>query len=255
METSNGQANSQRSEIYLNAIDSLQVGIDYFMRDSSYSSRKHAIMTVFHAIELFLKERLYRVNPALIYRDIDKPIKDDSITVGAREALNRLDNLGLGLHKQSREAIEKMQGRRNRIEHHRYDHKGEDEQTLSESLAFILFFVGEILDEKLADDLTPERLRAIQDHVYDRRDLYWIASHRLERWMHQRWPQWHEEEADTPDEFRGTLDCPLCRQEFLVIGYHDKPFCFCCNTDIDAAECDCCGRTHLADNPCCEYDE
>ncbi|WP_155845419.1 hypothetical protein [Chitinilyticum aquatile] len=136
----------------MNAIDSLQVGIDYFMRDSSYSSRKHAIMTVFHAIELFLKEQLYRVNPLLIYRDIDKPVKDDSITVGAKEAMNRLDNLGLGLFKQSREVIEKMQGRRNRIEHHRYDHKEEDEQTLSESLAFILFFVDEVLNGVVSEN-------------------------------------------------------------------------------------------------------
>ena len=255
MENCKDKTNSQRSEIYLNAIDSLQVGIDYFMRDSSYSSRKHAIMTVFHAIELFLKEQLHRVNPLLIYRDIDKPVKDDSITVGAKEAMNRLENLGLGLFKQSSEVIEKMQGRRNRIEHHRYDHKDEDNQTLSDSLAFILFFVGEVLNERLDNDLTPERLRAIQDHVYDRQDLYWIASHRLERWMHQHWPQWNEEETDTPDEFRGTLDCPICRQEFLVIGYHERPFCFCCNTDIDAAECECCGRTYLADKTCCEYEE
>lgn len=255
MENCKDKTNSQRSEIYLNAIDSLQVGIDYFMRDSSYSSRKHAIMTVFHAIELFLKEQLYRVNPLLIYRDIDKPITDDSLTVGAKEAMNRLDNLGIGLYKQSREVIEKMRGRRNRIEHHRYDLKEEDDQTLSESLAFVLFFVDEILNEKLADDLTPERLRAIQDHVYDRRDLYWIASHRLERWMHQRWPQWSEEEADTPDEFHGTQDCPICGQEFLVIGYHEKPFCFCCNTDINAAECEHCGRTYLANKTCCEYTE
>ncbi len=255
MDSCKNKPDHQRSEIYLNAVDSLQVGIDYFMRDSSYSTRKHAIMTIFHSIELLLKERLYRVNPLLIYRDIDKPIKEDSITVGAREALNRLDNLGLGLHKQSREVIEKMQGRRNRIEHHRYDHKDEDNQTLSESLAFILFFVGEVLDEKLDDDLTPERLRAIQNHVYDRQDLYWIAHHRFERWMHQRWPQWSEEDSDTPDDFHGTQDCPICRQELLVIGYHDKPFCFYCNTHVDAAVCECCGRTHLSDKVCCEYDE
>ncbi|MEI9930409.1 MAG: hypothetical protein WDM89_07605 [Rhizomicrobium sp.] len=57
------------SDIYDNAVDSLLIGIDFFLQERSYSSRKHAILTLFHAIELFLKERLYQENPILIYRD------------------------------------------------------------------------------------------------------------------------------------------------------------------------------------------
>jgi hypothetical protein len=53
-----------------------------------------------------------------------------------------------------------------------------------------------------------------------------------------------------PDEFSGTLDCPICRQSYLVIGYHEKPFCFHCNTSVDAEQCEKCGTTHLASEGC-----
>ena len=245
------------SDIYANAVDSLRIGIEHFLKEPGYSSRKHAILTLFHAIELFLKEQLHRTNPILIYRNLDAKITDDSMTVGIKEALTRLENLGLGLPKQPQEVIERIQKRRNRIEHHRYDHKEEDESIISESLAFILFFADGVLKAKLENDVSPETLREIQSLVYDGQDRYWIAMHRLEQWMHETWPDWDNEESDTPDEFGGTLNCPICRQSYLVIGYLDKPFCFHCNTSIDAAECGDCGCTYLASEGCsaCVYKE
>ncbi len=243
------------SAIYANAIDSLRIGIEYFLKEAGYSSRKHAILTLFHSIELFLKEQLNRTNPLLIYRNIDAPITEDSQTVGIKEALTRLDNLKLGIPKQQRTIIEKMQKRRNRIEHHRYDHKEEDEKIISESLQFILYFVDSILRGKLEADIPPETLREIQRIVYERDQLYWIAMHRLESWMQETWPDWNSEESDTPDEFAGTDDCPVCYQTFLAIGYHERPFCFHCNTTVDAEVCDCCGRTYIAGNSCCEIEE
>lgn len=239
------------SDIYENAVDSLRIGVEHFLKESNYSSRKHAILTLFHAIELFLKEQLYRANPILIYRNLDVIITDDSMTVGIKEALTRLENLGLGLPKQSREVIEKIQKRRNRVEHHRYDHKEEDEAAISDSIAFILFFAEGVLNAKLENDVSPETLCKIQNLVYDHQDRCWIGMHRLEQWMHKNWPDWNSEESDTPNEFGGALVCPVCCQFYLVIGYHDKPFCFYCNTSINAAECDGCGCTYLASEVCC----
>ncbi len=238
------------SDIYANAVDSLRIGIEHFLKEPTYSSRKHAILTLFHAVELFLKEQLHRTNRLLIYRNIDAPVTDDSQTVGIKEALSRLENLGLGLPKQQRAIIENIQKRRNRIEHHRYDQKEEDEVVIAESLQFILFFVDNVLRGKLEADIPAETLREIQRIVYERDQLYGIAMHRLERWMHDTWPDWNNEQTDTPDEFVGTNDCPICRDSFLVSGYHPKPFCFRCNTTVDAEECEYCGRTYLAGSPC-----
>ena len=151
------------SEIYANAIDSLRIGIEYFLKESTYSSRKHAILTLFHAIELFLKEQLHRTNHLLIYKNIDTPITENSQTVGIKEALSRLENLGLGLPKQQRSIIENIQRRRNRIEHHRYDHRQEDETVIAESLQFILFFVDSVLRGRLEADIPPDASRDTKD--------------------------------------------------------------------------------------------
>jgi hypothetical protein len=40
------------SPIFENAIDSLRIGMEFFQRESNYSNHKHAILTVYHAIEL-----------------------------------------------------------------------------------------------------------------------------------------------------------------------------------------------------------
>ena len=148
------------------------------------------------------------------------PITDDSQTVGIKEALSRLENLGLGLPKQQRTIIENIQRRRNRIEHHRYDQKEEDEVVIAESLQFILFFVDSVHRGNLEADIPSETLHEIQRIVFARDQMYWIAMHRLEKWMQETWPDWSNEVSDTPDEFPGTADCPICRESFLVSGYH-----------------------------------
>jgi hypothetical protein len=86
--------------LLFNAVDSLKVGMEFFMRGDSDTTHKHAILTIFHSIELFLKEYLFRINPILIYRNIDKSITDDSITVGINEIIARLENLKIGLPKE-----------------------------------------------------------------------------------------------------------------------------------------------------------
>ena len=64
------------------------------------------------------------------------------MTVGVREALTRLENLGLGIPAEEKRTIENIQRVRNRIEHHRYDHnEKEDDAVIAASLKFILFFV------------------------------------------------------------------------------------------------------------------
>ena len=71
---------------------SLRIGMEFFLKDDGYSSRKHAILTVFHAMELMLKERLAQTNSILIYKNIDAKITVDAMTVNVREALTRLEN-------------------------------------------------------------------------------------------------------------------------------------------------------------------
>ncbi len=239
------------SPIYENAIDSLRIGMEFFLKEDGYSSRKHAILTVFHAIELLLKERLAQTNPILIYKNIDAKITDDAMTVGVREALTRLENLGLGIPAEERKTIENIQRVRNRIEHHRYDHnKNEDGAVIAASLKFILFFVEFVFERKLDGVIDAKLLRDINHRVFEYNESYSLAEHRLNQWAKKEWPDWNAEEVDIPEEFSGTLRCPECRQDWLVMGYHDKPVCFWCNTSIDAHCCEDCGDVFIVGESC-----
>lgn len=238
--------------IYQNAMDSLGIGMEFFAKkDRGYSSRKHAILTVFHAIELLLKERLAETNPILIYKNIDAKIGDDALTVGVREALVRLENLGFGLPPDQKQIIENIQKSRNRIEHHRYDHnEAEDDAIVAASLKFILYFVEFGLGRKLDDVIDPELLREINSRVLEHNERYGLAEHRFVEWAKKRWPRWNELLEDAPEDFEGTLPCPKCRQDWLVIGHHEKPICFWCNTKVDAQVCSDCGIVFLSDQAC-----
>jgi hypothetical protein len=240
------------SPIFENAIDSLRVGMEFFQRESSYSSRKHAILTVFHAIELLLKEQLHRTNPVLIYKNIDKKVRDDSFTVGLADAIMRLENTGIELPGDQRAIVEKIQGRRNRIEHHRHHHnEAEDEIIIGEALKFIFHFAELVLGVRLEDHIDHKLLVPMKQRVMEYNELQGLAEFRFEEWAKERWPKWDKMVEDIPEEFEGTYDCPVCRQSWLVMGYHPKPFCFCCNVPVDAANCENCGRTYLVKEGCC----
>jgi hypothetical protein len=239
------------SAIYENAVDSLRIGMEFFLTEKNYSSRKHAILTVFHAIELLLKECLAQTNPILIYKNIDVKITDDAQTVGIREALTRLENLGRGIPAKEKKTIENIQRIRNRIEHHRYDHnEAEDDAIIGASLKFILYFVEFELDQKLDGHIDGTVLSDINRRVFEYNESNTLAEYRLSHWAHAEWPEWKEEEEDIPEEFEGTLTCPQCQQEWLVIGYHNKPFCFHCNVSVDADFCDECGDVFMVKRGC-----
>lgn len=240
------------SALFENAIDSLKVGMTFFLKDEHESSNKHAILTIFHSIELFLKEYLYRINPILTYRDIDRRITDDSQTVGIKEILIRLENLKVGLPDEQRKSIENIQKRRNRIEHHRYDKEESDGYIIGESLKFITFFVEMKLNCELKNYLESSLLGEIEKAIFDYQELESIASSRLEKWLKKQYPDWNPWEENTPDEFAGTVDCPKCNNTYLVIDGIERPFCFYCNMDIEAVECESCGIV-LYKNEKCPY--
>ncbi|MCR8921607.1 hypothetical protein NO559_02415 [Dasania sp. GY-MA-18] len=240
------------SPIFENALDSLKVGMQFYMSGNQYSTRKHAILTVFHSIELMLKEYLYQVNPILIYRNIDKKITDNSATVGFSEILIRLENLNLGIPEEQAKAIRNLQSKRNRIEHHRYDHEDEDRELISQALKFILYFM-EFQLQKLPEGLIePELLENIRELVTDYNERHGVANHRLETWLKEKWPEWNIEEENTPEEFIGTDTCPQCRHEYLVMEQKDEPYCFWCCRGIPAEYCEICGQTKIEGVPCCE---
>jgi hypothetical protein len=229
------------SPLFENAVDSLEVGMQFFKDRKP----KFAMLLVFHSIELLLKEQLSRKNPILIYRSIDKVISDDSQTVGLAESLVRFQNLGINLTEDEKETLVALQKRRNRVEHHRYDPHNDDRETLGRSLRFIRMFVANHLGDDLKTHIDNAFLVEIDQLILSYEELKAIAEAEFEEWVARAYSEGFDDIA-----FKGTLDCPVCRQDFLVlnapeVGNH----CFYCRKAVEARECDACGIAFLPRNP------
>jgi hypothetical protein len=109
----------KRSAIFDNAVDSLRKGVKHFLDHYDETADKWAILAIFNAAELFLKEGLWCHDPALVYTK--RVVTPDGHTVTVGEAIKRYDEIGLEIDEEDRGALAELQRRRNRIEHHSFE--------------------------------------------------------------------------------------------------------------------------------------
>jgi len=227
--------------LFENAVDSLETGMQFF-RDKK---PKFAILLVFHSIELLLKELLSRQHPVLIYRKIDSNITEDSQTVGLAETLTRFKNVGISFSKDETETLKALQRRRNRIEHHQYAPDADDHDTLGQSLKFIMSFIATHLNDDLKQHIDEALVHEIEAIILSFDEQLAVANYEYEQWAEKTFNGGFESE-----DFQGTVDCPICGQTLLVLGEPSiGDYCFFCRTEVNAAECDCCGRTFIPPTP------
>jgi hypothetical protein len=149
--------------------------------------------------------------------------------------------------------VESLQARRNRIEHFSYEKREPDQAVIGQSLKFVTFFIEDVLDHRLAEEMNPGLLVEMKRVVFSYDELIARANGRMEQWLRETFGAWDAELEDFPSGFEGTLPCPACGVEYLVVDNVDKPHCFFCGSDIHAGECEICGRTYLISNgPCCD---
>lgn len=154
--------------IFTNAIDSLEHGIRMYQDRTYPNAHKYAILAVYQAFELFLKDALFRINPVLIYADIDKQVKDDSRTVGFKEAVARLANLGVSIAPKSRQSSERLQKRRNVVEHREYEPSEDDRSCMADAIKVLYDFVPQYLKEgELGDYVDDDLWRELQVFILD----------------------------------------------------------------------------------------
>lgn len=229
------------SPLFENAIDSLEVGMKFFMDQATVSANKHAILTIFHSIELLLKEALYRVNPILIYRKIDQKITDDSITVGLPEIFSRFDNLNIRLSSEEKTDLIDLKKKRNRIEHHKYNTEKNDNYVIGKSLKFIIGFLIGHLDCDLKEYIEEDLYNNVLKLVLEYKELKSLADTELDSWIEREYPNDKSIPYGEPGSFPGTMYCPYCNEEFLVMDSPKGNYCFFCRTNVDVLECIECG--------------
>jgi len=222
-------------EIFENAIDSLEMGLRHYLDRHLKNREKWAILELYHAVELLCKERLQREHPLLIYRNIDKPINNDSLTVGLQEILIRFDNLAVDISQSHRKILIDLQRRRNQIEHHKFVPDPSHKHVLGEAMKFINYFLTEHLGEDLEDHLSEELFREAKHLLLEYDDLVRKAEKALQSAVARINPK----ERVLVD----TATCPECGNATVLAHQdRDEKRCYFCEQNVYLSMCQECGE-------------
>jgi hypothetical protein len=114
----------------------------------NHAARKwnFAIVHAVTAVELVLKERLARIHPALIFKNIDAPGFRDTSTVSLSHLPQRLRNLNVPLEPKDIALIKTVADWRNQIVHHMPSF---DEVSVDQQLPRLLDFLSSFLRREL----------------------------------------------------------------------------------------------------------
>src|SRR5437773_1820574 len=97
-------------------MDSLVHGVEHFINEEKPTDLKYTILHVFHAVELFLKARLAKDDPASIFRN-----PRSNYTIGFQTSLKRLNDIGIDVLEKNRKDLDELSKLRNSIEHHQIE--------------------------------------------------------------------------------------------------------------------------------------
>ncbi|HVZ81600.1 MAG TPA: hypothetical protein VHE12_12500 [bacterium] len=137
-----------------NAIDSLDHCVAHLVvpKNVSIADLKRGILDAVHVIELLLKERLRRVNEALIWTDIDKYPRPDASKAGLQLTVKRLQQIAkLDFEEDDIGAINLAAEIRNKFIHYEIEM---DDKDLKGLLGRLLKFIFKFSELHLQKDLS-----------------------------------------------------------------------------------------------------
>jgi len=143
-------------DLLANATDSLRQAVELLAWKEIGSDRarlKHAITNAAHAIELLLKERLRRANPAFVWEKVDKYPSLEAWTVTVETAISRLNNIcNVSLNDKDKDILRSLRKTRNAIEHYEWvTTEKEAKVIVGSALSFAFSFSAEHLGTDLTD--------------------------------------------------------------------------------------------------------
>jgi len=205
------------------------MGVSHLLDARLQTSDKWAILELYHTIELLLKERLHRENPLFIYKQIDQPVGDDSITVGLRDILARFENLKISIPPEYRRMLLDLQRRRNRIEHHRFDEDHAHRTVLGEALKFINYFLATHLNDDLEKRLPAPLFHQAKELIFEYDELLRKAEESMDE-VANGFPYDEQSRLEV-------AECPECGNETVLIGANPYKFCHYCQTEVSLVVC------------------
>ena len=197
------------------------------MRDFRSRKLSFAIVHTVTATELVLKERLRRIHPALMYRNIDTKDPRGERTVALAVVPRRLANLGEPLDRTQARLIDSVSAWRHEIVHHMPTFKREDAEL---QLPRLLDFLATYLRQQMGTPLKS----------FLPRDLWSTANQMLSDWQ----TDVAVAKKRAVDEGGVIADpCPRCAAE-KVMTLRDgvDVHCHLCEADLYRCRCAGCGR-------------
>lgn len=202
------------------------------MRDFRSRKLNFAIVHAVTATELVLKERLRRIHPVLLYRNIDAKKPRGERTVEFAAVPRRLANFGAPLDSAQARLIDRVSAWRHEIVHHMPTFKREDAEL---QLPMLLNFLATYLRQNLCTPL----------ENFLPRDLWSPANEMLSDWQ-----EVVDEAKKKAIEEGGVIvdPCPRCGAEkVMTLRNGDYVHCHLCRADLYRCEvCAGCGRETVA---------
>lgn len=209
-----------------NARDSLFHAVEHLTdrKEPSPGDYKRVIVDIAHVIELILKERLRRVHPAFIFKNIDKYPVSDARTVSTGKAISRLRSIaGVELDEISKKTIAACKNLRNQIEHFEFEIESKEARAIiGRLLSFIFVFSKTHLDQDFEADFRDDITRSVLADIHE----FWRAHGPI---IEQR----------AQDEGREVIDCPACGRTTFDF---DSMECIFCGHIEEMSECNVCGE-------------
>lgn len=156
-----------------NAKDSLRQAIELIaMREmgSDHARLKHAISASAHCIELLLKERLRRINPAFVWENVDKYPSLEARTVTVDTAISRLKSVGkVQFSADDERSLKSLRTTRNAIEHYEWRASEKEAKIIvGHALSFAIGFAHDELGVDLsADSKSDDTWNMLRSELYE----------------------------------------------------------------------------------------
>jgi hypothetical protein len=156
-----------------NAKDSLRQAVELlaFEEIGSDNARlKHAITASAHSIELLLKERLRRINPAFVWENVDKYPSLNARTVTGATAISRLKSVdNVKFSADDERNLESLRKTRNAIEHYEWKTSQKEAKVIvGNALSFAFAFARDELAINLENDFKrDDTWKMLLEAVYD----------------------------------------------------------------------------------------
>jgi len=238
-----GKGKKLELDLQQNATDSLAHAVEHFGEGKRATDLKYAVLHVFHAVELFLKARLRRAHPTLVFEKPEEAGKRSARTVDFRILVRRLRAVGVHLSDSDCNDLNAIRDRRNDIEHHEVElDRNKVKEWIGRAMRFVDRFVAEEMGIRLKDTLPPDTYQTLAEAVYTYEERVVAARAEL--------PEWHPKH--NPDQRYAY--CPECGEETVPYpddepGDDDTVRCRLCNARFHGQSCVRCGGVMLLSEP------